>query len=247
MKLNQKTALVTGGGSGIGLAISKALSSEGVKVIICGRNLSKLEKAKENNPELEIEVCDITNTDQINSLVSNLNKKYRGIDILVNNAGVFKQIDYKSTLDSFDPQEHEVDVDFTSPVRVIHYFLPMLKDRQEAAVVNVSSGLAFVPLTLAPIYCASKAAVHSWTRSFRYQMRDTSIKVFELMPPLVETDMVEDFRDQKMMKPEKLAKAFINGLKSDKYEITPGQSSQLKMMSKLAPGFIFKMLNKQFG
>ena len=246
MKLDQKTALVTGGGSGIGLAISKALLDEGVHVIICGRNKSKLEKAKQQNPKLEIEECDVTNTDQIKNLVKALQEKHGGIDILINNAGLFENIDYTKEIDSFANQEYEIDVDFTSPLRMVHYFLPMLKDRKESAVVNVTSGLAYVPLTLAPIYCASKAALHAWTRSFRYQMANSNIKVFELMPPLVETEMVADFKGQKMMQPDKLAKDFIKGILSDTFEMTPEQASQLRMMSRLAPNFIFKMLNKQF-
>jgi uncharacterized oxidoreductase len=247
MILNNKIALVTGGGSGIGLAISKALLGKGVRVIICGRNTNKLEQVKQQYPKIEIEECDITNTGQIKSLLSVLEEKHGGIDLLVNNAGMFGQVDYSQLIDSFDMQEHEINVDFTSPLRVIHYFLPMLRGRKEAAVINVSSGLAFVPLALAPVYCASKAALHAWTRSFRHQMAHTNVKVFELMPPLVETEMVADFKDQKMMKPEALANDFVKGLLADTLEITPGQSSQLKMMSRLAPGFIFKAVNKQFG
>jgi len=247
MKLNKKIALVTGGGSGIGLAISTALSSKGATVIICGRNKDKLEKAKQQFPELEIEVCDVSEAKQIVALVKNLEEKFGGVDLLVNNAGIFENVDYANGNPSMEMQEREIDIDFTGPIRMIHHFLPILRKKDESAVINVSSGLAFVPLTLAPVYCATKAGLHAWTRSFRYQMAKTSVKVFELMPPLVETEMVADFKGQKMMKPDVLAKALIKGLEGDKYEITPGQSSQLKMMSKLAPGFIFKMLNKQFG
>ncbi len=247
MELKGKKALVTGGGSGIGLAISNALAQHGVKVIICGRNLNKLEKAKQENANLEIEQCDVTNTDQIKNLVDTINNKYDGIDILINNAGIFEEVNYKGAIDSFAGQEREIDIDFTGPIRMIHYFLHMLKSKSESAVVNVSSGLAFVPLALAPVYCATKAGLHSWTRSFRHQMDKTSVKVFELMPPLVETEMVGKFKDQKMMKPEKLAQDFIKGVQNNKFEITPGQSSQLRMMSRFAPGFIFKAINKQFG
>ena len=244
MKLDKKTALVTGGGSGIGLAISAALLESGVKVIICGRNTTKLEKAKQQYPALEIKECDITNAEQIRALLGEVEHKYGGIDLLINNAGLLEQVDYRNPIDSFEMHEYEVNVDFTGPLRMIHYFLPMLKNRKESAVVNVTSGLAFVPLSLAPVYCASKAGLHSWTRSFRYQMTNTPVKVFELMPPLVETDMVSDFKGQTMMQPDVVARDLIKALLADKFEITPGQASQLKMMSRLAPKFIFKMLNK---
>lgn len=248
MNLNNKTALITGGGSGIGLAISKALLEKEVTVIICGRNKEKLEKAKQQHPKLEIEVCDITNTDQINSLVNALDEKFGGIDILVNNAGVFEQVDYTKSEQSIEKLEREVEIDFTGPIRMIHSFLPMLKARPEAAVANVSSALAYVPFSGAPVYCASKAAIHSWTRSFRYQMNESNVKVFELLPPLVETPMVtDDIKDQKMLKPEIVAEKFVTGLLKNQFEITPGQSSQLKMMSRLAPEFIFNAVNKQFG
>ena len=244
MKLDKKTALVTGGGSGIGLAISAALLESGVKVIICGRNTTKLEKAKQQYPALEIKECDITNAEQIRALLGEVEHKYGGIDLLINNAGLLEQVDYRNPIDSFEMHEYEVNVDFMGPIRMIHYFLPMLKNRKESAVVNVTSGLAFVPLSLAPVYCASKAGLHSWTRSFRYQMTNTPVKVFELMPPLVETEMVSDFKGQTMMQPDVVARDLIKALLVDKFEITPGQASQLKMMSRLAPKFIFKMLNK---
>lgn len=247
MQLKDKTALVTGGGSGIGLAISKALVKEGVKVIISGRNVAKLEKAQQENPELSFEKCDITKSEDIEALLAAVKEKYNGIDILINNAGLFKQVDYTKDIENFETQAYEIDVDFTSPLRMIHYFLPLLKSRPEAALVNVSSALAYVPLALAPVYCASKAAVHSWTCSFRKQMTGSNIKVFELMPPLVETDMVEDFKGLPMMKADVLASDTIKGLLADKWEITPGQSGQMKMMSRLAPKFIFKAVNKQFG
>ena len=93
---------------------------------------------------------------------------------------------------------------------------------------------------------STKAAMHSWSRSLRFQLQKTNVRVFELMPPLVETELVAEFKEYPMMKPDKLAAAFMNGLAKDNFEITPGQAKQLKMMSRFAPGFIFKMLNKQF-
>lgn len=246
MDVKNKTILITGGGSGIGLALANALSNEGAEVITCGRNKEKLLRAQEQNSKLRIEVCDVTSDDQISALVQRTKTAYDGIDILINNAGVFETIDYKTISQSMELQEKEIEIDFVGPIRMVHHFLPMLKTKSEAAVINVSSGLAFVPLTVSPVYCATKAGLHSWTRSLRYQLKGSVVKVFELMPPLVDTEMVAEFKGQKMMEPNLLAKALVKGIRANTFEITPGQSSQLKMMSRLAPNFIFKMLNKQF-
>lgn len=246
MNIENKTILVTGGGSGIGLALSQALSENGATVIICGRNAQKLENVKSQYPKLHTEVCDVTSDDQISRLVEKLNNTHGGIDILVNNAGIFEQFDYTGNDLSIPHMEREVAIDLVGPIRMVHHFLPGLRAKKDTAIVNVSSGLAFVPLAIAPVYCATKAGVHSWTRSLRYQLRNTSVKVFELMPPLVDTEMVSDFEGQKMMDPDVLAQSLVKGLKANKMEITPGQSGQMKMMARWAPGFIFKMINKQF-
>ena len=140
----------------------------------------------------------------------------------------------------------EIDIDFTNPIRLVHYFLPQLKQSKKAAIVNVSSGLAFIPLTMAPIYSATKAGIHAWTQTIRLQLAEMkNIKVIELMPPVVDTDMVSDLKDFPKLSPEKLVQAFWKGYIKNQEEITPGQSGQLKLMRRLAPGFIFNQINKQ--
>ncbi len=244
MQVNQKTVLITGGGSGIGLAIAQQFLINQANVIIVGRNKEKLAKAKTKHPKLETIVCDISDTTQVKELANQLKNK-GGIDILVNNAGVFETVDYTTPEQELTAQQREIDINFMGPVKMVTTFLPLLKERKEAAILNVSSGLAFVPLTAAPVYSGTKAGLHSWTRSLRYQLQETTVKVFEVMPPLVETEMVADFEGQKKMDANKLAEEVLKGIKANHYEITPGQSSQLKMMSRFAPNFIFKMLNKQ--
>ncbi len=246
MQPKNKVVLITGGGSGIGFALAKAFVAAGSTVIACGRNQQKLEKAKSALPELNIAVCDVTNDEQIKNLVNKTKEEFGGIDVLVNNAGVFQSLDYTSGEVTMEVQTKEVEIDFMGPIRMIHHFLPELQNKGEAAIVNVSSGLAFVPLAMAPIYCATKAGLHSWTKSLRWQLKDTSVKVFELLPPLVETEMVAGFEGNPMMNADVLASNFIKGFTNNKLEITPGQSSQLKMMSKMAEGFIFKQVNKTF-
>lgn len=245
MNINSKTVLITGGGSGIGLSIAKALLAKGAKVIICSRNLEKLKKVKVAHPELEIEQCDVTDTEQIQNLLTVIQSKYNGIDILINNAGVVAPVDYTKPIHSFDSIEKEIDIDFTALLRMVHYFLPILLKRESAAIINVSSVLAFSPYALVPTYCACKAAVHSWSQSLRFQLRKTNIKVFELMPPLVDTPMIGNRPKPKgILQPETVANELVNAILNNKYEITPKQASRVKLMKRLAPNFLFNKMNK---
>lgn len=246
MKLSNNKVIITGGGSGIGLTMAKSFLKEGSKVIITGRNEEKLKKACAENAGLEYFVCDIVNDEQIKALVKKCEAEGE-INVLVNNAGVFTEMNYRDDSLTLDEQLKEIDIDFAGPIKMTHYFLPMLKKQKEAALVNVSSGLAFVPLTLTPIYCATKAGLHSWSRSLRFQLSKSTVKVFELLPPLTDTDLIsEEFKKFNPISTDKLIEGFMKDFSANNYEIKVGQSKQLKMMSRLAPSFIFKKLNETF-
>ncbi len=244
MQVSGKTVLITGGGSGIGFYIGKEFIKNGAKVIACGRTMVKLEQARAENPSLEIAECDITDEGQVKALLEHCDSKFGGIDVLVNNAGIFQVFNVTDSDTSLKHQLNEVDIDFNGAVRMVHYFLPNLLQKPEAAIVNVSSGLVFVPLSMAPGYSATKAAMHAWTRALRHQLAKTNVKVFELLPPVIDTDLVSDLKDFPKMPPQKLASVFLKSFKASKLEVTSGQSNQLKMMSRLAPNFIFNMINK---
>jgi len=127
--------------------------------------------------------------------------------------------------------------------------LPHLKTKSDAAIINVSSLLAFVPLPISPVYCATKAGLHSFTESLRVQLKNTKVKVFELAPPVTQTELLgdfnsEDLKDVSIMKVEDMVKAAVKGMQTDRFEIRPGQANQLKMMSRLAPGFILKQMSR---
>jgi len=241
MNPSGKSVLITGAGSGIGLSLAKAFKDAGAKVLITGRNETKLKATG-----LDYAVSDVTSPEDIANLVTVCQEKLGGIDVLINNAGVFQNIDYRTETPSVEEQLKEIDIDLNGPIRLFNAFLPQLKSKSESALVNVSSGLAFVPLASAPIYCATKAALHSWSCSLRFQFKDSGIKIFELMPPLVATPMTTNFKDMPMITPGKLTTDFMKGFRANCFEITPGQSGQLKFMSKFAPGYIFKRLNKAF-
>ncbi|MBX2843805.1 MAG: SDR family NAD(P)-dependent oxidoreductase [Flammeovirgaceae bacterium] len=128
-------------------------------------------------------------------------------------------------------------------------FLTLLKGKKNAATVTVSSGLAFMPLPISPVYCASKAALHSYTLSLRAQLKNTSTKVFELAPPATDTELLSQFDEEDMkgstpMPLKNMVADFLKGFSKDKFEICPGQASQLKFMSRFFPSFILKVLSK---
>lgn len=247
MKASQKVVLISGGGSGIGLALARAFLNAGSKVIICSRNSQKLQRLRDHTPDMDTFTCDVTNDEQIKSLLDHCEKEYRGIDILINNAGMMTSFDYNNGEISVEHQMNEVNLNFSSPIKMTQYFLPSLLQKEESAIINVSSGLAFVPLASSPVYSASKAALHSWTQSLRWQLKKSSIKVFELMPPLVDTEMVngKEFSSSGKMSPEKLAIIFMKAFYKNKFEVAPGQASLLRFMSRFVPKTVFKQLNKR--
>jgi len=250
MKQSNQTVLITGGGSGIGLAIAQKFLANDNTVIITGRNLAKLEKVKQENPKIHIYQSDVTNDAEVRNLANGIQEKFGGIDILINNAGIMNLVDAGNESNDLHKQMEEIEINYNSPIRVLHYFLPLLKKSKNAVLVNVSSGLAYVPFAQAPVYSGTKSALHFWTLGIRPQLKPHGIKVIELLPPVVDTplahgaDIAED-DNLKPMPPEKLANLFWKGYSKGVEEITPGISSALKIMSRLAPKFIFKQLNKQ--
>lgn len=250
MKLSKQIVLITGGGSGIGLALAKKFLENNNTVIITGRNLSKLEKVKQENPKIHIYQSDVTDDAEVRMLADGIQQKFDGLDVLVNNAGIMNLVDAGNENNDLQKQMLEIEINYNSPIRVLHYFLPLLKKSKNAVLVNVSSGLAYVPFAQAPVYSGTKSALHFWTLSIRPQLKPHSIKVVELLPPVVDTplahgaDIAED-DNLKPMPPEKLADIFWKDYIKRKEEITPGISKALKVMGRLAPKFIFKQLNKQ--
>ncbi len=250
MKQSQQIVLITGGSSGIGLALAKKFMKYNNTVIITGRNLSKLQAVKKEFPNIQIFQSDVTDDADVRMLADDIQEKFGGIDILINNAGIMNLVDAGNQSNDLQKQMQEIEINYNSPIRVLHYFLPLLKKSKKAVLVNVSSGLAYVPFAQAPTYSGTKSALHFWTKGIRPQLKPHNIKVVELLPPVVDTplaygaDIAED-DNLKPMPPEKLANIFWKDFINGKEEITPGISKQLKLMSRLAPKFIFNQLNKK--
>jgi uncharacterized oxidoreductase len=246
MKTFNRIILITGGSSGIGLALAKKFLANNHTVIITGRGLEKLQKIKAEYLQLFIYQNDVTKEDDIKQLVSYTLEKFGGIDVLINNAGIMQPIDTSVENEDLKKIFSEIDINFNSPIRMVNYFLPQLKKSSHAEIINVSSGLAFVPFAQTPIYSASKVALHFWTKSIRLQLEHHHIKVIELLPPLVDTQLskVTDVK-LKPMSPDKLADLFWKAYKKGEIEITPGTSKRLKIMSRFLPNFIFRQMNRQ--
>ncbi|HKK09570.1 MAG TPA: SDR family NAD(P)-dependent oxidoreductase [Bacteroidales bacterium] len=250
MTKSQQIVLITGGSSGIGLALAKKFMENNNTVIITGRNIQKLEAVQRDFPPIQIFKSDVTDDAEVRILADDIEEKFGGIDVLVNNAGIMNLIDTGNENNDLQKQLQEIEINYNSPIRMLHYFLPLLKKSKNAVLVNVSSGLAYVPFAQAPVYSGTKSALHFWTLGIRPQLKPHNIKVVELLPPVVDTplahgaDIAED-DNLKPMPPEKLADIFWKDFKNGKEEITPGISKQLKLMSRLAPKFIFKQLNKK--
>jgi uncharacterized oxidoreductase len=248
MKLVKRTVLITGGTSGIGLELARQLLQRGNIVIVTGRDQHRLDAADAALPGVHTFQSDVSDPGAIALLRARVLAAFPALDVLVNNAGIMRNLDLNQDRDLRDVTR-EIEVNLSGPIRMIQSFLPHLKAREAALIVNVSSGLAFVPFSAAPVYSATKAAMHSFSQSLREQLADTAIQVIELAPPSVETPLLrgefaEEMKGQKAMDVKVLACKTIAGIEAGKTVIRPGLSNPLWMMSRLAPGFTFKQLAK---
>jgi uncharacterized oxidoreductase len=248
MKLKGNTILITGGAGGIGYELTKQLSALGNTILITGRDQSKMDRAKAASPRIHTFRSDVSDPKAIAALYEEVIKQFPGLNILINNAGIMRKINVHDKAGSLEDLTREIEINLSGPIRMVKQFLPHLKTKPEAAILNVSSGLAFVPMPISPVYCATKAGLHSFTESLRVQLKNTKVKVFDLAPPATQTELLgnfdaEDMKGASTMKVEDMVKVAVNGMKTDRFEIRPGQADLLKMMSRVAPGFILKQMS----
>jgi uncharacterized oxidoreductase len=248
MKLKSKTILITGGTSGIGLELAKQLIPLGNTVLVTGRDPEKLDATRRALPGVHVYQSDVSDSEAIAALHDRVLRDFPALDVLVNNAGIMRNLNLNQDRDLRDVTR-EIEINLSGPVRMVQKFLPHLKTRPDALIVNVSSGLAFIPLPLSPVYCATKAAIHSFSQSLRAQLAGTGVTVIELAPPGVETplfrgEFAEEMRGQKGMDVGVLARKAIAGIEAGRLEIRPGLSNVLKAMSRMAPQFMFGQMAK---
>jgi uncharacterized oxidoreductase len=231
MKTSGNTVLVTGGGSGIGLALAEALALRGNRVVICGRRRDRLRAAQARIPGIRSRVCDVSKARSRQALVDWILAEFKLLNILVNNAGIQRQVDFLKGPRDLGPAAEEVATNLMAPIHLSAQLIQQLRQRKEAAIVNITSGLAYTPLAAVPVYCATKAAVHSWSLSLRYQLRKTSVRVFEIAPPMVATELSGRRRrpedGESVMSAEDVAARIVQALESDRYEVALGAAANL--------------------
>lgn len=246
MKLSKHTVLITGGSAGIGLELAREFKKHNNRVIICGRNAERLASAAKEIGDIETIQCDLAKEADIHALMDTLKTKVGKLSILVNNAGVqqnynFTQVDPESTVNNID---WEIDVNFNALVKLITLCLPLLRQQPQSAIINMSSGLALTPKRSAPVYCATKAAVHIFSKAFRYQMEDTApnIAVFEAILPLVDTNMTRERENKGKISPEQVAKEVFKAMERDNYEIYVGKVKLLVLIQRVLPQLAERIL-----
>lgn len=245
MELRNKTILITGGSSGIGLAAIPHFLNEGMRVMICGRNTDKNNLVRKNFPQVLVFDCDITRENEL-YLLHGLISSIGGIDILYNNAAVIHVHDLiKDNKNSFDFASDEMSTNYLAIIRLNTLFLEMLQQKTDAAIINTTSAVAYVPAAFIPTYSGSKAALHSYTISLRQQLQkaNSTVKVFELIPPTVDTTSTKNFKGKKVST-ETVVKALLKGLKKNNFTIHVSIVKMLYFINRFFPSLAYKIINQ---
>lgn len=249
MQTARNTILITGGGTGIGLAMAEKFIDAGNEVLICGRRESKLLEAKQKLPQVHTMVCDLAKKPEREQLYQWAASVFPAVNMLINNAGIQKEIDFLTGAAGFNDEEPEIEINLTAGIHLSALFIPhFLEQQRECAIVNITSGLAFIPLKIVPVYCATKAALHTFSVSLRSQLANTNIRVFEVAPPIVRTELHREAKARKQSQrgiaASEVAQATIHALEKNRYETIVGQAKVLEKASRIAPAFFHNLLNK---
>jgi uncharacterized oxidoreductase len=189
MNVSGNNILITGGATGIGLALAERFLAAGSKVTICGRREQALREAQAKNPELNIHVCDVGSPAERIALLDWVTRELPELNVLVNNAGIQRRGVQLAETEDWEPIHEEIAINLEAPIHLARLFAAHMGRQKRPAIINITSGLAFAPLAMVPVYCATKAALHSFTLSLRQHLARTPIQVIEIIPPAVNTDL----------------------------------------------------------
>lgn len=245
MNFSNNTVLITGGASGIGLSLASHFIQKGSTVIICGRNKNKLDEAKGKHPQITTYVCDVAKAEERISMFNWLSQEFPRLNILVNNAGIQRRGLQLRQEQAWETLTEEITINLEAPIHLSMLFIPQLIKQEQPAIINVTSGLAFTPLVIAPIYSATKAALHSFTLSLREQLMDTPIAVLEIIPPAVNTDLGGKGLHTFGVDVNEFTDAIVKQLESGQLEAAYGLAAESSQASREQLDLIFKRLNQR--
>jgi len=245
MKISGNTILLTGGASGIGLALAKRFLERDNEVIICGRREDRLAEVRDEFPQIHTRVCDVAEADQRAELAYWVVSEFPALNILVNNAGIQRRIDLMATED-WNETRSEIAINLEAPIHLTQLLYPHLATTSDAAIMNVTSGLSFTPLANVPVYCATKAALHSFTLSLRWQLKETEIEVVEIIPPAVDTDLQAPGLHTFGVNVDEFADHVFAELEAGSVEIAYGTALAASQASRESLGAIYERMNSSF-
>ena len=243
----QETIFITGGGSGIGMGLAAAFHARGATVIIAGRTRSSLEAVVAKHPGMEIEEIDVADAALVSACATRIAERHPSLSMVVNSAGIQNLIDFASdTPISSENIAQEIDINLKGLIMVSNAFLPLLKRQPRARLILVGSGLGFIPLTAAPIYSATKAAVHSFAISLRRQLRGTNVQLIEIIPPVVETALHrgQSRKPPNAMPLNQFVAEAMSGLTQGRDEIAVSLAKVLRIAHRIVPKLFLNIVNK---
>lgn len=230
MQLSGKTILLTGGSAGIGRAMARQLKAKGARVILTGRNPERLAAMRAEG--FEVLEADLSNAGGVDALIAALGDAE--LDVLINNAGQLVDHDFRKAAPDADAADEGIYANLSAPIRLITALVPRLRARPQAAIVNVTSGLAIAPAARQPVYCATKAGLRFYTLALREQLKGTAIQVIEALPPVVDTQM-NDGNPMKKMPVEECARQIITAIERGQDEANIGMTRALRILESIAP------------
>jgi uncharacterized oxidoreductase len=244
MKLEGNTILITGGSSGIGLKAAEYFVKKGNTVIICGRVLEKLESAKKRIPSLHILQCDISIESECKRLFNWIKESFPDCNVLINNAAVVHKTNFLSDDQIIAKAELEIKTNYFAPIILSKLFIPMLERAPNSGIIYITTGLVYSPKAAYPIYCSTKAGLHSFIQTLRIQMKVSPLKITEVVMPAVDTPFHDGSPPKIAITVDKAMEGMINGLKKEDTEIRVGGAKLIYRLSRLAPSFTLKKINE---
>lgn len=248
MKLHDNTILITGGSSGIGLELAKVLTSKGNRVLICGRSRSKLEKARleaqQDIPKLEIFVCDLALHSERQELYKRVAENYPECNMLINNAAIVHRTDFRKDEAMVEKAEAEIQTNLMAPIALTKLFLPLIEKNANPAIINMTTGLVYAPKATYPIYNATKAALHSFSQVLRYQLRESPVKIIEVLMTVVDTPWHEGNAPDMAISPQEAVAEMLSKMEKGQQEIKVAKVGMLNLLSRISPALAFKLINR---